>query len=171
MSDILERNCANCETTDSGKFYKFYFGKYAGSKTTYRSDGFTITGSYVVGGDLEVFICNKCVQEKRRKIDLKRSLVVYGLLLLLGITGLTVHRLSKSKLVFMEVSGVVMASIGFLGLVIPNLFDGVLIKKVNEHVDAGHNLAIETCKADYILNGYDTFWSPKQYAKLKAKPK
>jgi hypothetical protein len=173
IMEQIDESPANCEICQAqqGAKYGFYYGKVLSSSSYTTSSGAmsttTTTTSFDIGGRKTVAVCDSCRQKYYWK-SLGKALVIAVLCSIPLTYFLTVAMwISGSQEGFGAVLSIL--SIPFLsgplalaGLI--PLLEGVLGEGSK---GAGEKAARDLKQPDLKAQGYDKFWTSKQYEKLK----
>jgi len=141
--------CQKCNT-NQGVPYTFYYGRMVDKKSetisqTANDEVFRITEYFTLGGQESVVLCSKCLRGGCVFWLLVVGLFFIGLLLSFGLS---------SVLYFLLIS----------------ILAPVVISIAEYNSDSktkGVQKAIEFRKTALMQQGFDTFWTPQQYANLR----
>lgn len=166
-----EIKCIKC-SKNTGKKYKFFFGKLISTMTYQDGIETKVDFRYHIGGSLEFPICDFCIRKYRTESlssSIKYALYALGGLLiicLLGISKRVIAKLLSENFVryFALLSLVILVPAIFVGFLL--FFSGAMIFTSNEEI--GSTIGIEIKSQRLEKKGYDTFWTPKKYARLKS---
>jgi hypothetical protein len=152
--------CVKCGTeTSAGDVYRFYYGNYVGDVYINRRHSLT---KYQIGGEKNVFLCDKCVDHYTDRI----ALFISAGLAILGILTTFVRLLIGPSSEGSE-------SEAFVGLFVVLL--GILLyfgtkkewKKQKPRSGFGDMLAIRIHKKELKNAGYRKFFTRENYKRLQ----
>jgi hypothetical protein len=151
--------CLHCgKDIQSGKSYRFYFGKRG---ETDFPDRRTTRTKYSLGNWEDTFLCDDCVDTT---IDLrarKTAAAVFLIALAFAILRLLLGPAPQGS----ELETVIGFPIAFIGGFI--VYKGIQSwKKGKQREDEGQRLAIKTRKPALVSQGYDAFFIQSDYDRL-----
>lgn len=160
--------CAKCGNEGEGSTYGFVYGTTTGTETDYRGGPYqtirTTTTHYKIHAPEQVFLCDTCITgrlEKERRLVTRVFGTLAVVLALAGVSVGIVDVVQHNTLIF-----------SFVMLVFAAFLSGVMLwlrrhlRTARARTEHGEGLAMELRKPALREQGFDLFWSARQYAEM-----